>query len=60
MRDCFENSSSTEKIDEKDEGQKNGSSALDFHSGGLAIEPLRKSLNKLSYGEGVDGILLNK
>jgi len=28
--------------------------ALDVYSGGLAIEPLRKSMDKLSYGEEVN------
>ena len=28
--------------------------ALDVYSGGLAIEPLRKSMEKLSDGDGVD------
>ena len=33
--------------------------ALDVYSGGLAIEPLRESMGKLSYGEEIDSILLN-
>ena len=28
--------------------------ALDVYLGGLAIEPLRESIEKLSYGDGVD------
>jgi len=32
---------------------------LVVYSIGLAIEPLRKSMGKLSYGEIVDGYLLN-
>ena len=31
--------------------------ALDVYSGGLAIEPLRKSMGKLSYGEEIDSNL---
>ena len=31
--------------------------ALDVFSGGIAIEPLRKSLGKLSYGEEIDSFL---
>ena len=33
---------------------KNENMALDVYSGGLAIEPLRESMGKLSYGDGVD------
>ena len=32
---------------------------LDVYSGSLAIEPLRKSMSKLSYGEEIDGYSLN-
>ena len=32
-------------------GHEDGNMALDVYSGGLAIEPLRKSMGKLSYGE---------
>ena len=31
--------------------------ALDVYSGGLAIEPLRESMGKLSYGEEVDNLI---
>ena len=41
-------------------GHEDDNMALDVYSGGLAIEPLRESMNKLSYGEEVDGTLLNK
>jgi len=37
-------------------GHDDGSIALDVYSGGLAIEPLRKSMEKLSYGYGEDKI----
>ena len=32
---------------------------LDVYSGGLAIEPLRKSMGKLSYGMGIEVIIRN-
>ena len=32
-------------------GNEDGNIALDVYSGGLAIEPLRESIEKLSYGE---------
>ena len=32
-------------------GHEDGNMALDVYSGGLAIEPLRESMRKLSYGE---------
>ena len=35
-------------------GHEDDNMALDVYSGGLAIEPLRKSMEKLSYGDGVD------
>ena len=38
-------------------GQNDGSIALDVYSGGLAIEPLRESIEKLSYGEEIDNFL---
>ena len=38
-------------------GHDDGSIALDVYSGGLAIEPLRKSMKKLSYGEEVDNCI---
>ena len=40
-------------------GHEDGNMALDVYSGGLAIEPLRESIGKLSYGEEIDGYLLN-
>ena len=38
-------------------GHEDDNMALDVYSGGLAIEPLRKSMDKLSYGEEVDGLV---
>ena len=35
-------------------GHEDGNMALDVYSGGLAIEPLRESINKLTYGSGMD------
>ena len=35
-------------------GHEDGNMALDVYSGGLAIEPLRGSTNKLTYGFGID------
>ena len=32
-------------------GHEDGNMALDVYTGGLAIEPLRESMNKLSFGE---------
>ena len=40
-------------------GHEDGNMALDVYSGGLAIEPLRESIGKLSYGEEINGYLLN-
>ena len=40
-------------------GHDDGSIALDVYSGGLAIEPLRESINKLTYGSGMD-LLIKK
>ena len=34
-------------------GHEDGNMVLDVYSGGLAIEPLRESMRKLSYGEAV-------
>ena len=31
--------------------------ALDIYSGGLAIEPLVKSIKKLKYGKGIDSFI---
>ena len=38
-------------------GHEDGNMALDVYSGGLAIEPLRESMRKLSYGEAVEKLL---
>ena len=38
--------------------EKDGNLSLDVYSGGLAIEPLRKSMNKLSYGEEVENLVI--
>ena len=38
-------------------GHEDGNMALDVYSGGLAIEPLRKSMEKLSYGHEVDSLI---
>ncbi len=38
-------------------GHEDDNMALDVYSGGLAIEPLRESLGKLSYGEEIDSYL---
>ena len=38
-------------------GHEDGNMALDVYSGGLAVEPLRKSMGKLSYGEDVDNLI---
>ena len=35
-------------------GHEDSNMALDVYSGGLAIEPLVESINKLTYGEEVD------
>ncbi len=35
-------------------GHEDGNMALDVYSGGLAIEPLRESINKLNYGSKVE------
>ena len=35
-------------------GHEDGNMALDVYSGGLAIEPLRHSINKLTYGSEVE------
>ena len=34
--------------------------ALDVYSGGLAIEPLRESMEKLSYGVEIETIIRNE
>ena len=39
-------------------GYKDGNMALDVYSGGLAIEPLRVSIGKLSYEEEIDNHLI--
>ena len=38
-------------------GHEDDNMALDVYSGGLAIEPLRKSMSKLSYGEEIEAII---
>ena len=38
-------------------GHEDGNMALDVYSGGLAIEPLRESIEKLGYGEEVDSLI---
>ena len=38
-------------------GHEDGNMALDVYSGGLAIEPLRESMRKLSYGEEINNHL---
>ena len=40
-------------------GHEDGYMALDVYSGGLAIEPLRESINKLTYGSGMDLLIKN-
>ena len=40
-------------------GHEDDNMALDVYSGGLAVEPLRESMGKLSYGEAVEKFLLN-
>ena len=37
-------------------GHEDDNMALDVYSGGLAIEPLRESMGKLSYGKEIDSI----
>ena len=39
-------------------GHEDGNMALDVYSGGLAIEPLRESMRKLSYGEEINNHLI--
>ena len=38
-------------------GHEDGNMALDIYSGGLAIEPLRESIGKLSYGDDIDSLI---
>ena len=38
-------------------GHKDSNMALDVYSAGLAIEPLRESINKLTYGDDVDSFI---
>ena len=38
-------------------GHEDSNMALDVYSGGLAIEPLVESINKLTYGEEVDSFI---
>ena len=39
-------------------GHEDGNMALDVYSGGLAVEPLRESMRKLSYGKIVDDFIV--
>ena len=39
-------------------GHEDDNMALDVYSGGLAIEPLRESMGKLSYGEKVSKFII--
>ena len=38
-------------------GHEDGNMALDVYSGGLAIEHLRKSIQKISFGNDVDTLI---
>ena len=38
-------------------GHEDSNLALDVYSAGLAIEPLRESINKLTYGDEVDSFI---
>ena len=38
-------------------GHEDGIMALDVYSGGLAIEPLRKSIQKISFGNDVNTLI---
>ena len=40
-------------------GHEDGNMALDVYSGGLAIEPLRESINKLTYGYIIEFSIVN-
>jgi len=40
-------------------GHEDGNMALDVYSGGLAIEPLRESINKLTYGYKIEFSIVN-
>ena len=40
-------------------GHEHDNMALDVYSGALAIEPLRESIGKLSYGEEVDNLIIS-
>ena len=41
-------------------GHEDGNMALDVYSDGLAIEPLRKSISKLNYGDLVEKFIQSK
>ena len=41
-------------------GHEDDNMALDVYSGGLAIEPLRESMGKLSYGMGIEDKIRNE
>ena len=38
-------------------GHEDGNMALDVYSGGLAIEPLRESINKMNYGSKLESLI---
>ena len=40
-------------------GHEDGNMALDVYSGGLAIEPLKQSINKLTYGDKFEFLIKN-
>ena len=40
-------------------GHEDDNMALDVYSGGLAVEPLRESMGKLSYGDKIDSFYLS-
>ena len=40
-------------------GHEDDNMVLDVYSGGLAIEPLRESINKLNYGSGMNLLIKN-
>ena len=40
-------------------GHEDGNMALDVYSGGLAIEPLRERINKLTYGYKIEFSIVN-
>ena len=40
-------------------GHEDGNMALDVYSGGLAIEPLKQSINKLTYTSELESLIRN-